>query len=222
MCNRVIETIQCICPTCITNLPRTEEALLRENLTEEPFLHIRNFGVGASFLFFEKDAPVQTLLHRMKYGRFAEPHIGYELAQLAAKEFMEYGFFDDIDVIVPVPLHRKRLKERGFNQAEWIAKGLSDSTHIPMDTTHLLRIRNNAHQAQEQGRDRKKNVEHLFDVNHPEEWYRLHILLVDDIITTGSTLLSCIDALSPVRDAQFSVFAIGKSRTNNSHINVEQ
>lgn len=211
-CGKVIPAQQVICGACMDALPRTEQAYQRENITEEKFVKISNFGIGASFLFFEKDTPIQRALHQMKYGLAANPNIGYHLARVAAAEYMEYDFFDGIDVIVPTPLHQKRLYERGFNQAEWIAKGLSDMTGIPMDSSHLLRIRNNNHQAQETGRLREANVKNVFEVNHPEEWYRKHILLVDDIITTGATLLSCIEALKPVRGCTISVFALGKTR----------
>ena len=121
-------------------------------------------------------------------------------------------FFDEIDCIIPVPLHKKRFRSRGYNQSEYIAQALSDVTGIPMDTSHLTRERNNPQQALKSGTERKQNVEGIFAVNHPEELYRKHILLVDDVLTTGSTLLSAITTLEVCKGAKFSVFVLAKAR----------
>lgn len=212
LCGRMLEGREVFCTDCMNNLPRTEQASHRVNMTETLFNHEPKFVRGAAFLFFEKDAPIQDAIHQMKYGMFADPYIGYALACEAAAEFMQSDFFDGIDVLMPVPLHPKRLRERGFNQAEWICTALSEVTCIPMDTTHLTRVLNNAHQAQTAGQKRADNVKNIFAVNHPEELYDKHVLLVDDIITTGATLQACIDVLRPIRKCRFSVFGIGKTR----------
>ena len=125
---------------------------------------------------------------------------------------MQSDFFDEIDVIIPVPLHPKRFRERGFNQSEWICRGLTDVTKIPTDTTHLIRILNNDQQALSAGNDRQKNVKGIFAVVNSRDLYGKHILLVDDIITSGATLLACMDALKSVRGRRISVFALGKTR----------
>ncbi len=212
ICDEVIEAQEVICAECLKSLPRTEQSWQRGNMTEELFYHEPKFERGAAFLFFEKDAPVQNLLHKMKYGLFANPQIGYFLAKEAAFEFMQSDFFDGIDLLVPVPLHKRRLRQRGFNQSEWICRGLSEATGIPMDTSHLTRIHNNKHQALTAGQQRAENVHNIFAVNHPEELYNKHVLLVDDIITSGATLQACIDVLRPIRKCRFSVFGIGKTR----------
>lgn len=140
------------------------------------------------------------------------PRIAYDLAREASYDFMQADFFDGIDLIIPIPLHSKRLRERGYNQSEWIARALSEATGIPMDTTHVSRIRNNPQQALQKAKDRATNVEGVFAVNHPEELYRKHILIVDDLITTGSTVRACMKAMKVCRGAKFSVFALGKAR----------
>lgn len=127
-------------------------------------------------------------------------------------EMMQTDFFDGIDLIIPVPLFERRARERGFNQSEWIARGLSEKTGIPIDTQHhLLRIRDTGQQAMLRGKDRTKNVDGAFAVNHPEELYRRHILLVDDVVTTGATLGACMQALIPCRSCKISVFSLGKA-----------
>jgi ComF family protein len=193
-------------------LPRTEQGVLRDNMTEMLFCDLPFFERGAVFMFLEHGDRHHKLIHSMKYGLFADPQIGYLLAREAAYDLMQSDFFDGIDVIVPVPLHPRRLRDRGFNQAEWIGKGLSEVTGIPMNTTVLTREVYNDKQATLDKNARQKNVKGIFAVNHPEVLSRCHILLVDDIITTGATLRSCMEALKPIRRRTVSVFGLGKVR----------
>ena len=211
MCGDLLEdeTIT-MCPKCIHHLPRTEQCALRGNMTEELFCDLPRFQRAAAFLFFDKGADIQHVIHKMKFHE--QPRIAYDLAREAAYDFMQADFFEDIDLIIPIPLHPRRLRERGYNQSEWIARALSETTGIPVDTTHVSRIRNNPQQALKKAKDRAINVEGVFAVNHPEELYRKHILIVDDLITTGSTVRACIKALKVCRGAEFSVFALGKAR----------
>lgn len=217
-----------LCPQCMLDLPRTEQAEKRDNLTEmtligKPSALVRDTGQfyvtskkrmhlerAAAFLFYEKEHPIQQLIHKMKYAD--QPRIGFQLARQAAMEFQYADFFDGIDIIVPIPLHPKRLRERGYNQSEYIAKGISDITGIPVDTTHVTRIRNTPKQALQKGDDRINNVKEAFAVNHPEQMYHKHILLVDDLITTGETVRACLHAMKRFRGAKFSVFALCKAR----------
>jgi ComF family protein len=141
-----------------------------------------------------------------------QPLIGYQLGRQAALEMQYADFFDEIDVIVPVPLHPKRLRERGYNQSEFIARGISEVTGIPLDTTHVTRELNTPKQALQEGEARKHNVAKAFAVNNPEQLYRKHCLLVDDLITTGETIRSCLQAMKRFRRAKFSVFALCKAR----------
>ena len=209
-----------LCDTCISELPRTEQAHLRENSTEMALWgNVRSRGAAkkvmhldhvAAFLFFEKEHPIQDVVHAMKYAD--QPLIGYHLGRQAAMEFQYADFFDEIEVIVPIPLHKNRLRSRGYNQSEYIARGISEVTGIPVDTTHVTREKDTPKQALQRGDDRKQNVADAFAVNHPEQLYHKHILLVDDLITTGETMRSCLKAMKQFRGATFSVFALCKAR----------
>lgn len=211
ICDALLEDKeQCICRACLRELPRTEQSILRGNITEDLFADMTRFERGAAFLFIDKGSAVQRLIHAMKFQE--QPRIAYTLAKEAAYDFMQSDFFDGIDVIIPIPLHPRRLRERGYNQSEYIAKGLSEATGIPVDTTHVRRVRNNPQQALQRAKDRVSNVQGIFEVNHPEALYRKHILLVDDLITTGNTIRSCMQALKVCRGAKFSVFSLGKAR----------
>ena len=215
-----LEHIDLICKDCLRRLPRTEQDIMADNGTEMALL-----GDGSSltaarkrlhlvrawaYLFFEKEHPIQHVIHRMKYAD--EPELGYRLAQQAVLSCRDADFFDEIDVIIPMPLHPKRLRERGYNQSEYIARGISDLTGIPVDTTHVTRARNTPKQALQDGEGRKTNVADAFAVNHPEQLYHKHILLVDDLITTGETVKACLRAMRVIRGAKFSVFALCKAR----------
>ena len=209
-----------LCPACLAALPRTEQAAIRQNGTELELagktsdivatMRVMHLERAAAYLFFEKDHPVQDLIHRMKYGD--QPMIGYYLGKEAAAEFQYADFFEGIDVIVPIPLHRNRFRSRGYNQSEFIARGISEITGLPVDTTHVLRVKDTPKQAMQTGEDRKANVSDAFAVNHPEQMYRKHILLVDDLITTGETMRACMKAMRRFRGAKFSVFALCKAR----------
>ena len=173
-------------------------------------MHVMHLDKAAAFLFYDKEHPIQLLVHKMKYAD--QPMIGYQLGQQAAREMQYTDFFDEIDVIIPIPLHPKRLRERGYNQSEFIARGISEVTGIPMDTTHVTRVKNTPKQALQHREERKMNVTDAFAVNHPEQMYHKHILVVDDLITTGETMRNCLKAMKRFRGARFTVFALCKAR----------
>lgn len=205
----VVEEEGQICPSCLHQLPQTEQIDTRGNLTEDKFANIPNFVRGAAWLHYA-EPKVKKLIQQMKYKN--RPMIGYHLGKVLGQRLGEAGFMDGIDLIIPIPLHPKRLRERGYNQAAYIAKGISEATDIPMDDLdHVQRLINNPHQALLLVDSRRQNVSHIFAVNHPEELYRKHILLVDDVITTGATLQSCIKAMTPIRGCQISVVTVAKA-----------
>lgn len=208
------------CADCLQNLPRTEQAVIRQNETEMILLglphdmvkaaKVMHLDRAAAFLFYEKDHPIQHVIHQMKYAD--RPEIGQALGHQAAMEMSMAGFFEGIDVIIPMPLHPRRMRERGYNQSEYIARGIREVTGLPIDTSHVERVRNTPKQALQKGEERAHNVKEAFAVNHPEALYKKHILLVDDLITTGETMRSCLKAMKRFRGAKFSVLALCKAR----------
>ena len=199
-------------------MPRTEQDILRENSTETTFTdgmserkQKMRLERAAAYLFYEKDHPIQRVIHRMKYAD--QPELGFWMARQAVLDWQgDTDFFDEIDLIIPMPLHPKRLRERGYNQSEYIARGISEITGIPVDTTHVTRVRNTPKQALQDGEGRRTNVADAFAVNQPEQLYNKHILVVDDLITTGETMKACLKAMKRFRGARFSVFALCKAR----------
>lgn len=204
------EETSIFCDECLHSLPRTEQDILRQNSTEFAFGKVSHFERGAAFLFYEQEHPIRLVMHKMKYAE--QPSIAYHLALEAAREFMHSDFFDGIDVIIPIPLHKSRIRSRGYNQSEYIANGISKITGIPVDTTHVERVKNTPQQALQNKEGRKTNVSNAFVVNHPEQMYHKHILVVDDLITTGETIKACLQSMRLFRGARFSVFALCKPR----------
>ena len=216
--NKLMQEEQVICSSCLSSIARTEHHILRDNgidmlfaeLIKKENKHIR-YQAGAAFAYYnrERGQLLRRLIEGGKYGDRPCPEIFYLIGKMAAQEYVDADIFDDIDILVPVPLHPRRLRERGFNQSEWICRGLNEILHIPIDTDHLVRMRNNAHQSQSRFDKRSKNVENIFAIRYPEEWKNKHVLLVDDVITSGSTLLSCMKNTTSIRGCRVSVFALG-------------
>jgi len=210
-CGRVLVDEEPLCDDCLRHFDRSEQALNRDNETEKYFVNEPHFVWGGCWLHYKKGSSLQRLIHKAKYGN-GKPELLRYMGRCAAREWEETGFFDSVDVIVPVPLHKRRLRERGFNQSEYIARGLSDVLGIPMDTDHISRVRATKKQSQSTFEERQTGVAGAFEVNHPEEWYRKTIMLVDDIVTTGATMRAMMEALKEVYGLKIVVFALAKAK----------
>ena len=154
---------------------------------------------------------VALILYAMKY--HGRKKLCRNMGRLMAGELLVSGFFEGIDYLLPVPLYRSRLCQRGYNQSELLARGVSEVTGISLCTDAIVRSRNNATQTHKSGYARWKNVEGLFQptVNAPKLEGK-HILLVDDVLTTGATLIACADALSELKSIRISVLTLAWAR----------
>lgn len=162
----------------------------------------------ASYAVYAKGGTLPPLIHHLKYRH--KQAIGLLLGRMFGKDLMESEFLDSIDLIVPVPLHPKREKFRGYNQAEIIAKGLSDITSLPLSTNNLVRIIYNPTQTKRTKTERWENVKDIFKVTDPLLFQQKHLLLVDDVITTGSTLEACGIALQACKGVKISIATLGE------------
>ena len=218
VCERGVDVYNTLCDECVKKLPRTEHHILRENKVEMLFNEINNrprkhwdkprFVRGGSWLHYNDD--VVKVIHAAKFSE--RPELAEFLGRQAAIEWQETGFFDDIDLLVPVPIHPRRLNERGYNQSEYICRGLASVLNLPIDTTTLRRVINTPKQSQLTDAERKTNVERAFHIPEPIYWHKKHILLVDDVITTGATIRNCIKEITPIRTCQISVFSLVVAR----------
>ena len=207
-----------ICSSCIDSIARTEHAILPNNGIDILFAEWMqdskktvNYERGAAFAYYnrERGHVLRSLIESGKFGSNPNPYIFYVLGRMAAHEYIDSDLFDDVDRLVPIPLHSRRLRQRGFNQSEWICRGMHDVLHIPIDTDHLVRIKNNSHQSRSTFGKRSANVEDIFTIRYPEEWKNQHVLLVDDVITSGATVFSSIKNTTSIRGCRVSVFALG-------------
>ncbi|WP_343530384.1 ComF family protein [Pedobacter sp.] len=175
-----------ICTACLYDLPYTDYHLHANNLLAKQFWGRLPLETAMAMLYFKKGTKVQNLLHGLKYKN--QTNIGIRLGKLLAQRLSESQLYVDIDVIVPVPLHQKKLRLRGYNQSEYIAKGLAEELGIPMDTKSLMRNKATESQTKKARYTRYENMQDVFCVNDTEGLANKHILLVDDVVTTGATL----------------------------------
>lgn len=195
-----------ICTHCLMSLSRTNFHLQAINPITSIFTGRVQVTSATAFLYFEKHGLTQHLLHLLKYRN--APETGRLLGRIAGKDLMEGSFLEDIDVMIPVPLHPDKLKLRGYNQSDWIGMGLNEVTGIPLSRDMLLRSTYNESQTRKSRYERYENVLGIFEIPDPDLLTGKHILLVDDVITTGSTLESCISRLLEVPETRVSVFCM--------------
>lgn len=194
-----------ICLKCFSGIPRTHFHLHADNPVEKRFWGRTQIEKATSFFHFTKGSPFQTLLHELKYRNNRE--IGTLMGLYAGNETTQY--FNEIDVIVPVPLHPKKFRKRGYNQSEEICKGLSDSLSKPTDFRNLIRTKENTTQTKKSVYERYENTSGIFDVKDVSLFINKHILLVDDVLTTGSTIEAAATAIiSRCDNVKISVFTL--------------
>lgn len=209
-CNEtLVKGEQHICLKCISEIPKTNYHTAKDNEIEKRFWGKTPLENATAYFFFEKGSKFQHLLHELKYKGNKE--IGYHLGKVAASELLQNDAYKQIDCIVPVPLHAKRQAKRGYNQSEWIAKGLAEVLDKPLITNNLLRIQENTTQTKKSVYERFENTRGIFQLKNPSEFLGKHILLVDDVLTTGSTLEGCMQAFKDI-DVKTSVFTLAVAK----------
>ncbi|MDD2284864.1 MAG: phosphoribosyltransferase family protein [Paludibacter sp.] len=207
ICNEILvrgESI--ICLKCLHEMPKTNYHLQTDNTVEKRFWGKVQVHRATSCFHFYKGSPFQKLLHELKY--HGNKEVGRVIGKYAAIDLLDSPDFCSVDVIVPVPLHPKKYAKRGYNQSEWIAKGLSEVLNKPVDNSHLIRIRENATQTKKSIFERYQNTSGIFTLNDETVFRKKHVLLVDDVLTTGSTLEACMMALMETDYITISVFTL--------------
>jgi ComF family protein len=204
--NHLLRNENLICTECYVAIPRTNYHNQKENPVSQIFWGRCVIESAAAFSYYNKGSRIRNLIHNLKYKGVKE--IGFELGKIYGLTLKRSGFTENIDMIIPVPLHPVRKRARGFNQSEVISSGLADTTGLPVNTTSFERVVASSTQTKRSRYDRWINVEGIFRVTDSESVKGRHVLLVDDVITTGSTMESCINELLKIEGVKISVVAI--------------
>jgi ComF family protein len=206
-CNRnLMHFEKAVCMHCLTHLPRLQLHDERDNAVEKLFWGRIDVEAATAFLSMPRNGISHRLIHRLKY--HGDQEVGERLGALFAHELLESERMKGIDVIVPVPLHPKKMHVRGYNQCDCIARGMAETLCADISLNNLTRTHFSASQTRRGRISRWSNVKDIFWVREPEKFENKRILLVDDVITTGATIEACATALLKINGVQLSVGAL--------------
>jgi ComF family protein len=206
-CNRnLMHYEKAICMHCLTHLPRLNMHDDADNAVEKLFWGRVQLEAATAFLNMPRNGITHRLIHRLKY--HDDKEVGERLGALFAHELLESDRLRDVELIVPVPLHPKKLHVRGYNQCDCIAQGIADTLGIEVSHNNLTRTHFTASQTRRGRVSRWSNVKDIFWVREPEKFEGKHVLLIDDVITTGATIEACAMALRKVPGIRLSVGAL--------------
>ena len=200
--NHLVNQENLICTKCLYNLPKTNYHKEIDNPVSQLFWGRAKVEYATGFFFFHKGSVYQNMMHKFKY--HGNKEIGFVLGKSFGSQIRN-SVFDEIDTIIPVPLHKSKLKKRGFNQSEWLGMGLSEAMQKPLDIDSLIRDVATETQTRKSRFERWKNVENIFKVIDENALIGKHVLLVDDVVTTGSTMEACVNAILEVKDTKVSI-----------------
>lgn len=198
-----------ICAECSHQLPLTQHHLLSENYITKKFYGILPIEFSAAMLYFHKKGIVQQLIHNLKYKNHQE--IGTFFGKWYANDLRAIAVQHEFTEIIPVPLHKKRLQERGYNQVTTFCKALSKELQIDYNEQILYRKIYSSTQTKKNKAARIEASNDIFEVSFTEKDNGKHFLLVDDVITSGATLEACAKALLKIPEAKISIITIAYS-----------
>lgn len=207
--NVLIEKESFLCLPCSQNMPHTHFALYKDNPVEKLFWNKTPIDEATAAFFFTKKSMIQKMVHDFKYNN--KPTLAYYLGRMLGELILQSNRFKNIDLIIPVPLHPIKKRQRGYNQASKIAQGVSFIIGIPMENKILNRTQYAHTQTRSTLYDRWTNVKQLFDIKYPEILTGRHILLIDDVITSGATLEACAKVTLAVNQTKVSVATLAIS-----------
>ncbi|RYF23526.1 MAG: ComF family protein [Flavobacteriales bacterium] len=195
-----------ICTKCLYDLPFTDYHIHAKNRVAKQLWGRLELNAAMAMLYFRKGAKVQNLIHNLKYN--AKTEIGIFLGSKLGERLNMSSLYENIDLIIPVPLHHKKLRKRGYNQSSFIAVGISSVMEIPFSENDLIRSTETESQTKKSRYNRYENMQDVFKVADQKLLSGKHILLVDDVITTGATLEACANELIKNGVAKVSIAAL--------------
>ncbi|MDQ6528781.1 ComF family protein [Flavobacterium sp. LHD-85] len=194
------------CTVCRHEMPLTQYHLNPKNEAVKKFYGKIDIQFASAFLYFNKKGMVQELIHNLKYKGHQE--IGTVLGNWYAEDLKEVSFEIPFDAIIPVPLHKRKFKERGYNQVTTFGKAIASGFEIPFAENILIRKLYTKTQSKKNLLGRSENIENIFDVKFSESDHNKHFLIVDDVLTTGATLEACSKALLKIPGVKISILCM--------------
>ncbi|PRD53878.1 ComF family protein [Sphingobacterium gobiense] len=192
-----------MCTTCRFHLPINDHYLFMQNELTQRLLGKAPINTGAAYLSFSKSSLVQAIVHKLKYRQ--DYRIGTYFGRCFGMDLLTSPFYADIDVVVPLPLHQKKKRIRGYNQSDYIAQGVAEAMSLPLNRSDFVRLVNTETQTKKSRLERHDNVEDAFTCVRPSAFDCKHILLVDDVFTTGATVASAVRTLTDQCNCKVSV-----------------
>ena len=199
-----------LCSHCLYHLPRTRFQEHMENPVKEIFHGRILLQSATAFLFFNKGGKVQHLIHQLKYN--GKKEVGLYLGELFGKELNESPLYRDVDYLIPVPLHPAKERKRGYNQSQMIALGMEAAMKAHLAGDILYRQIHSSTQTKKSRFERWENVKDIFAMKNESQLEGKHILLIDDVITTGSTIEACGNLLQNIPGIRISVTSLAYSQ----------
>lgn len=200
-----------ICTLCRHDIPLTNHHLNRENEAYKQFYGRIPLEHSSAMLYFHKKGMVQEMIHNLKYK--GQEEVGSVLGQWYAEDLKNLSIIQTIDEIIPVPLHKRKLRERGYNQVTNFGLSLSDGLNIKYNPNLLVRNIYSKTQSRKSFLNRSEGIDTIFDVVFSEKDHNKHFLLIDDVLTTGSTLEACSHALLKIPGAKISVVCMAMAHS---------
>lgn len=209
---RLSITEETLCSKCNLHLPRTGfQHDAYENIMAKMFWGRIPVERAAALYYYEPHAETANIIYELKYKD--HPEIGVTIGRMMARELQLTDFFEGIEAIVPVPLAKKRQHQRGYNQSLEIAQGISEITRLPIYNKVVRRMVFEGSQTQKDRWERNENVEKVFQLTDAGSIQGKHLLVVDDVVTTGATITACATELAKAGSVKVSVLSIGFAKS---------
>lgn len=209
--NLLLKNENVICTKCIHNLPLTHHHNIKETEIKKVFYGLIPFEFGASMLYFNKKGISQNLIHNLKYRNRQE--IGTFLGNLYATDLIHLETFKEIDYIIPVPLHKKRFHERGYNQVTTFCKSIENKLTIPILDDVLVKKQHLKSVTDKSKEVRLTHNKNVFSIENPDKIEGKHLLIIDDVFTTGATIEACAKEILKIKNTKISILTMAYSQS---------
>lgn len=204
-----------LCTGCLMSLPMVRHASYVDNPMVRTFWHLLPVERGTAGFYYNRYSASKRLFYAFKYHH--QPHVARDMGAWLAQQLLSSGFFNEMDLILPVPLTPLHRLKRGYNQSEQLARGIASVTGLPIDAKCLIRKGFSRSQTRLHRNERTTNVKGTIRCTRHNQLKNKHILLVDDVMTTGATLLACGEALKDIEGVRISILTLGLTQKSASY-----